>query len=227
MERRMVAEQPPTWKLRAVLFDLDGVLVDSRRATAQFFQQILKAHGYPVPPRHRCDAVYHLPAITALAELCHERDPEQLSTLARAVSSEQYPLGLVEAEKDAASVLGQLANNYRLGIVSSRIRAGIVEVVGNLLDLEMFETIVGFEDTTRHKPHAAPLLEAMARLGVDSRETVYVGDSDSDVAAARDAGAFSVRYGPVAEEEEADASIGDLKELLAVLPGAEWGDSNV
>jgi HAD superfamily hydrolase (TIGR01509 family) len=217
MERLVSADRLAAARLRAVLLDLDGVLVDSRRATAEFFRGILSTHGYPVPSQDRCDTVYHLPAVAALAELGQERDPAQLAVLARAVAREAYPMEFLRLERDAAGMLMELAGRYRLGIVSSRLRAGIVDVIDAMLERQLFEVVIGFEDTEHHKPHPAPLVEAMARLNVAPRETVYVGDSDSDIIAAREAGTFSVRFGS-GGAEEADVAITRLSELVAVLP---------
>ena len=205
--------------VRAILLDLDGVLVDSRAATAEFFQRILEAHGYPVAPRRRCDALYSRPAIVALKELSGESDPGRLDDLVQAVSSEAYPVELVKTQEDTLANLRALSRHFRLGIVSSRTRAGIAEVLACHLDPELFEAVVGYEDTTQHKPDPAPLLKGMALLDVGPRVTVYVGDSDSDIVAARRAGAISVAYGPTAVEQ-ADASIVALQELSALLIGA-------
>jgi phosphoglycolate phosphatase-like HAD superfamily hydrolase len=181
--------------LEAILFDLDGVLVDSREAAARFFQSILDAQGYAVPSRSECDSVYHLTAAAALAGLSGEKDSVRLEELSRAVTLEPYPLQLVEPEPEAVAVLQELARRHRLGIVSSRIRGSVVEIVEDGFDLGLFEVIVGFEDTTKHKPDGAPLMEAARRLGVEPERVAYIGDSDSDVAAAEAVGALPVRLG--------------------------------
>ena len=54
----------------------------------------------------------------------------------------------------------------------------------------LFETVVGGDETDRHKPDPEPLLLAAERLGVAAAETAYVGDSPFDVRAAKAAGMY-------------------------------------
>jgi pyrophosphatase PpaX len=200
--------------LEVVLFDLDGVLVDSQQATAQFFVDILARHGYNTPSRSECDSVYHLPAVIALATLTKEERPAHLKALAEAISSTPYPLRLVKPCAGAREMLRDLAKSYRLGIVTSRIRAGVTEILEDSFEPDLFEVVVGFEDTDRHKPDPAPILVAMERLGVDGTRTAYVGDSESDVAAAHTAGALPVFFG---SKRKKCISISRLDQLQEVL----------
>jgi pyrophosphatase PpaX len=88
----------------------------------------------------------------------------------------------------------------------------------------LFETIVGGDETERHKPDPQPLLLAAERLGADPADTAYVGDSPFDVRAAKAAGMFAVAvtWGRIhdaakLEAEQPDAIVDSAEELLGVL----------
>ncbi|MGH2977553.1 MAG: HAD family hydrolase, partial [Gaiellaceae bacterium] len=91
--------------------------------------------------------------------------------------------------------------------------------LGHLLD-----TVVGGDETERHKPDPEPLLLGAERLGADPKETAYVGDSPFDVRAAKAAGMFAVAvtWGRIHERERLEAEAPDAivdtaEELFAVL----------
>jgi pyrophosphatase PpaX len=88
----------------------------------------------------------------------------------------------------------------------------------------MFETLVGGDETERHKPDPQPLLVAAERMGVAPEACAYVGDSPFDVRAARAAGmgALAVTWGRIhdrekLEREEPDAIVETAEELLEHL----------
>jgi pyrophosphatase PpaX len=84
--------------------------------------------------------------------------------------------------------------------------------------------VVGFEDTSSHKPDPEPVLLAIEQLGGTPDEAVYVGDSPFDIRAAKAAGMFAVAvtWGRIhdrarLEAEEPDAIVDTAAELLGLL----------
>src|SRR5436190_1287048 len=87
----------------------------------------------------------------------------------------------------------------RLGIVTAKRRA-TVDLAFNVLPLRhLFETVVGGDETERHKPDPEPLLLAAERLNVAPAQCAYVGDSPFDIRAAKAAGmhAIAVTWGGI------------------------------
>jgi phosphoglycolate phosphatase len=75
-----------------------------------------------------------------------------------------------------------------LGIVSTKYRRRISEVLQREALLHGFEVVIGGEDVKQHKPHPQGLFEALKRMECSPASTVYVGDSVVDAELARRAG---------------------------------------
>jgi phosphoglycolate phosphatase len=77
---------------------------------------------------------------------------------------------------------------FQLGIVSTKYRRRIVEVLKREDLLHLFEIVIGGDDVKQHKPHPQGLFEAMERLECSPSSVVYVGDSVVDAELAKRAG---------------------------------------
>ena len=81
--------------------------------------------------------------------------------------------------KDALAALHRLA--VKLAIVTSKGRQGTERGLRACVLEEYFNAIVTVDDTTEHKPHPAPVVEALDRLSAKAHEAVFVGDSPYDL----------------------------------------------
>jgi pyrophosphatase PpaX len=116
------------------------------------------------------------------------------------------------------------AEGRRLGVVTAKRRVTLELAFEHVPVGHVFETMVGGDETERHKPDPEPLLLAAERLGVRPEEAAYVGDSPFDVRAAKAAGmgSVAVTWGRIhdrsrLEREQPDAIVDTAEELLAVL----------
>ena len=84
-----------------------------------------------------------------------------------------------------------------------------------------FPVVVGFDDTSRHKPDPEPVWHALRRLGISADQAVFVGDSPHDMHAGNAAGVTTVAalWGPFDRETLALAGPDHFIECLADLPG--------
>lgn len=206
-----------------VLFDLDGTIVDSgaiilasmRHATRQVLgrdysdAELLQAVGGP-----------------GLEAQMHALAPEHVDRLVSVYRAHNEPLhDELEACAGMEGVLARLHHEgRRLGVVTAKRRATVELAFARVPLGHLFETVVGGDETERHKPDPAPLLLAAERMGADPGETAYVGDSPFDVRAAKAAGMFAVAvtWGRIhdranLEAEEPDAIVDAAEELLGVL----------
>jgi len=206
-----------------VLFDLDGTVVDSGAIIlASMRHATREVLGRDYSDKELMQAVGG-PGLEAQMEALAPEHVERLVTVYRAHNEPLHDE--LEACAGMAEVLEQLVEEgRRLGVVTAKRRSTVELAFANVPLGHLFETIVGGDETERHKPDPEPLLLGAERLGADPAQTAYVGDSPFDIRAAKAAGMFAVAvtWGRIhdrsrLEAEEPDAIVDDAEELLAVL----------
>lgn len=188
--------------IKAVIFDVDGVLIDSFEANLKFYQELLVKAGYKKPTREEYEKLFHATLTDVVKILTGSTDEREIKRVwemgkNRAV---RYPDELISTPNDLEKVLNHLKEKYILAIVTSRLTGGFKKL-SHLAKIEsFFKTIVYYDDTTNHKPHPDPLLLAAKRLDLKPEECVYIGDAESDVKASKAAGMKVIVYGKVKHE---------------------------
>lgn len=203
--------------IKAVIFDIDGVLIDSKEANIALYQKLLVKAGYRQPTREEALECFHLPLRPSIKKLTGVENPEEIERIAGLVYSPDLKTNhLFIFPEKLEEVLERLHRKYRLGIVTSRIRHG-VDMVFEMKDIErFFDVIVAFEDYQNPKPHPEPLLVALKRLNLKPEEAIYIGDGDSDIQAAKAAGVKSIHLSP-AKHKDAAAGITELSGLIEAI----------
>jgi pyrophosphatase PpaX len=207
---------------RTVLFDLDGTVVDSAAIILASMKHAATTVLAREIPDEELMAAVGGPGLRAQMEaLSSDRVDELVSVYS------DHNVGLHDGLQPCEGILDVLAELHRqgrrLGVVTAKRRASLALAFEVLPELDRyFEVRIGAEDTERHKPDPAPLLEALDRLGEPADTAVYVGDSPFDVQAAKAAGmgAVAVTWGQIHSRErlaqhEPDAIVDTPGELLA------------
>lgn len=201
--------------IKAVVFDVDGVLIDSFNANAAFFHNLAVTTGYAPIPKERYKDLFHLTmldVITIFAVGASEERIQEIWEIGKTQRDKLYPKDLLSYPQGLDECINTLSKNYQLGIVTSRVR-GSVFAFPQLKNIEQyFSNIVYFEDTENHKPDPEPLLYCANQMGLDPSEMVYVGDAPTDIQAARAAGMKIIEYSSKVDTT-ADAITSDFYEL--------------
>ena len=202
----------------AVLFDFDFTLADSARPNIECVNFALGGLGLPVA--RFGDAVrtmgLTLPGIlVALAGEEHGARADEFIDLFVLRSQEVMVRDTRLYEETPGLVRALAGLGCRLGIISSKPRLQIEEILEREELLAPFDKIVGFEDVERYKPAPDGLLMALEGLAVKPDDAVYVGDSVADARAAQAASVpfIAVLSGAASREEFAGYP------RLATLPG--------
>jgi pyrophosphatase PpaX len=178
--------------VQAVLFDLDGTLLDSFEQYWRGLVAAIADFDFEPPPVTRIRQLMGLPGPETILTL--GVPPEQVHDVwLRWVEWERRLADLVHPFPGVVSLLERLrAAGYRLGIVTSRRRISLDGTPAALDLLPHVDLLVTRDDTTEGKPHPAPILHAFQRLGVPPARGVYVGDAPFDVEAGQRAGCLTV-----------------------------------
>jgi pyrophosphatase PpaX len=206
-----------------VLFDLDGTVIDSGAIILASMRHAAKeVLGTEVPDDELMAAV----GGPGLEAQMHALAPDRVEELVSVYRAHNEPLheGLACCAGIDDVLVRLKDEGRRLGIVTAKRRKTVELAFDRVPIAHLFETVVGGDETERHKPDPEPLLLALERLEAHAEETAYVGDAPFDVKAAKAAGLFSVAvtWGGIhaqerLEAEEPDALVGTAEELYGVL----------
>jgi pyrophosphatase PpaX len=206
-----------------VLFDLDGTVIDSGAIILASMRHAAKEVLGLEPPEEELLAAVGGPGLEAQMRALA---PDRVNELVNVYRAHNEPLHeqLVACEGIDDALVALKEEGRRLGIVTAKRRATVELAFANVPLAHLFESIVGGDETDRHKPDPAPLLLAAKRLQADVDDCAYVGDSPFDVRAARAAGmhAVAVTWGGIhtrerLEREGPDAIVDTPEELHQVL----------
>jgi pyrophosphatase PpaX len=206
-----------------VLFDLDGTVIDSGAMILASMRHAAKeVLGTDVPDEDLMAAV----GGPGLEAQMRALAPDRVDELVSVYRAHNEPLhdGLVCCTGMEDVLLRLKEEGRRLGIVTAKRRKTVELAFAQLPIEHLFETVVGGDETERHKPDPAPLLLAIERLGAKPEDAAYVGDAPFDVKAAKAAGLYSVgvTWGGIharerLEAERPDALMDNAEDLYGVL----------
>jgi len=212
--------------LEAVIFDLDGVLIDSERAWTAAREQLVRERG----GRWRADATREMMGMSAPEWSRYMRDalgvnmdPEQIAAEVVQGLEARYRRDAAPLLPGAAAAVAALAARWALGLASSANRS-LIELVLELADMRArFQAVVSAEEVAHGKPAPDVYLEAARRLHARPERCAAIEDSSNGLRAARTAGMLLVAipnrdFPPSADALAlADAVIGSLGELRPTL----------
>jgi HAD superfamily hydrolase (TIGR01509 family) len=208
--------------IRGLLFDFDGLLVDTETPSRLAYEELYREHGHELPLDQWATLVGTIGAPfdpdAHLEELVgHPLDREQMSKRLRTREHELCDLedlrpGVEEYFEDAERL------GLRTAVVSSSNKEWIERHLGRLGRLEGLDAVVAANgDTQRAKPQPDLYVEALELLGLRPHEAVAFEDSLNGIRAAKTAGIFCVAVpNPITKTfalDEADLLLASLEEL--------------
>lgn len=202
---------------RGVLFDMDGVLVDSTAAVARVWTIWARKHG--LDPETVVKIAHGRPSISTIRELLPRADHDAEDREVERLEIEDVE-GIV-ALPGAAELLRALPAT-RYAIVTSATRP-LAEVRLRAAGLPVPENLVTARDVQRGKPNPDPYLMGAKILGVPPAECVVIEDAPSGVLAGKAAGARVVALrttatGAELQEAGADWIVEDCADLFVGIP---------
>ena len=212
----------------AVLFDLDGTLVDSAPDLAGAGNEMRLQRGLPPLPLEHFRPMVGSGARGMLGIALQVAPHDEGYADLRDEFLARYAQRLTRESRvfdEMLPVLDALETRaLRWGIVTNKATLYALPVVEGLALLDRAAVLICGDTTPHAKPHPAPLLEAARRLGVAPAGCVYVGDDERDVQAGRGAGmrTLAAAWGYLGQNEpianwNADAVISRPAELLQWL----------
>jgi len=170
--------------VKAIIFDLDGTLVDSLEDLVDSINYCLGVLGMPL---HKTED-YQMMIGTGSRELCRKALPPEHADLTDKLlemnlvryaqhcfdKTKPYP-GIVEALDELA------CRNLRLAVLSNKPDSFVKLMSRQLFGPDCFEVIMGQQDGLPTKPDPAGVLDILGQMQVAPDEAIYVGDSGTDM----------------------------------------------
>jgi HAD superfamily hydrolase (TIGR01509 family) len=179
--------------IRAVVFDMDGVLIDARQWHYEALNDALKMFGFEIPYDDHLKIFDGLPTKSKLQLLSNSSGlPLKLHSVISNIKQERtlriaafkcYPVAqhliLLAALKRA---------NYKIGVATNSIRMTASEMLRAAGILDLLDTLVTNEDVQNPKPDPEIYLKACRNLGLMPNEVLVIEDNHHGIAAAKAAG---------------------------------------
>lgn len=195
--------------IRAVLFDLDGTLIDSAPDLGAAADKMRTDRGLPALPleHYRPMAGAGARGMLDCAFGMSSEDPDFPAFREEFFANYQACMTQRTRVFDGVEELVQRLRQQGLawGVVTNKSRRFTEPLTRAMALFATAGTVVSGDTTPHSKPHPAPLLEAALQLGLDPQQCVYVGDDERDIAAGHAAGMGTVAatYGYLGRQTDA------------------------
>ena len=211
-------------KIKGVLFDLDGTLVNTTPLILESFRHTFTEFGLPVPADSELVAGFGLPMRTAVTAYMPEEMADEFCDAYRAYQRTRHD-ELIQGIDGVAETLSALKQSgIKMAVVTSKKRPAAIRDLGCYDLVEYFDTIIACDDCAENKPLPGPSLMALKRLGLNGADCLAVGDSPYDLQSARAAGCqtAAVRYTSfdwnfILNEGKPDYVLNKMTDLLTLI----------
>jgi N-acetyl-D-muramate 6-phosphate phosphatase len=214
--------------VKAVLFDLDGTLIDSAPDLGAAADKLRTDRGLPPLPLESYRAMAGAGARGMLGVAFGMTPEHPEFALLREEFFRNYESCLTQRTREFAGVRelidALLGRGLPWGVVTNKAMRFTGPLTKSMPLFATAKAVVAGDTTPHPKPHPAPLLEAARLLGVPAEACLYVGDDERDVAAGRAAGMATVAasYGYLGSKGDvaswgADAQATSPMDVLALL----------
>jgi len=212
--------------IKAVLFDLDGTLINTNNLIIESFKYTLKKHLNLKLQDEDIVKYFGEPLATTLSRYDSENVESLLETY-KAFNKESHD-NLAVGFDDAVLALETLkAKGIKIAVVTSKRREMAEKGLKLFALYNLIDVLITPEDTLKHKPDGEPAIKACEELKVNPEESLMVGDSHFDILCGKNAGCKTcvVEYTALSLEEikgyGPDYSINTLMDLLLILEKAK------
>lgn len=204
--------------LKAILFDFDGVIVDSNEHSIHCFQKTFEYFNKPVPSseeilQHNGHTVFNI--LKSLMPDEKDEKIHEMHDIYKGISDKTFTM--IRLVDGVEEVIKELGAGYKLAVVSSRRSESLHKLLLHHNLNSYFSIILGREDVIRHKPHPEGIMKVLKKFELRQEESIFIGDSEQDVLAAHNAGILCVIISKSKENIGGDYRIYLIKELPELL----------
>lgn len=212
-------------KIKTIIFDFDGTLIDSSKGIVESFNFALRKFNLPEQPAQKITPMIGFPVEQMFAMVTDENIPA-LKKAFRDKAIEKVVEASVPLDGAEETIVSLFESGFKLGIATTKIRKHIDGVLSKFDWHKYFHSVIGGDEVKNVKPHPEPFETLLQRMNAEKESSVVVGDTINDLLGARalNMPTVAVRspYGTTDDvlklkPEYFIESISELTELLAEL----------
>ena len=173
--------------IRAILFDLDGTLIDQFQAIYKAFSQVIKEMGFPVPSFETVKKAVGGASDTTMAKLIGKEHAKEAVQRLRPIFEKEMLNGLLILPGAAEILKFCKKNNVKTAVLTNKHGPHARAACEFLKLLPPLEFALGANDTEWKKPDIELTQLALNKIGHGYQDTVYIGDSPYDFQTATNA----------------------------------------
>ena len=208
----------------AVLFDLDGTLIDSIQLIVEAAEHAFRGRSGKIPSREEWVAGIGTPLVTQLRAFATDEDDLARLVTGYRTYQQIHHDRLTRCFDGIIDVVSELRRRgHPLGVVTSKVDTIARRSLEHVGLLGVMDVIIGADASVRHKPDPEPVQIALSKLGYAPRDAIFVGDTPHDILAGKAAGVRTVGvvWGACTREQlekaGADDIIDECSELLFLV----------
>jgi pyrophosphatase PpaX len=177
--------------IKAVIFDFDGTLADTLPVCFLAFEGVFKKFDNREVTTDEIIAMFGPSETGIIRENLKNNNYDEAIDLYYEIYRDQH--NIVEDSEEINTLLKQLrTNGYKLGIVTGKARRSL-DISLDCLGLNtFFDVIVTGDDVEYPKPNPEGIFKALENLNVSHKEAVFLGDSEADIIAGKEAGVLTI-----------------------------------
>jgi pyrophosphatase PpaX len=180
-------------EVKAILFDMDGVVVDSLDAWCHTFNDTLRHFGLKTIPRKEFVKDFGAPIEYDVKKYFEGKTIKEVEKVYN--SNFKKRKKYVELNKQSVETLQKLKRlKIKIGLITNSTRFITSTLLKHFKIKKYFDVIVTLDDVKRRKPAPDMILKACKMLKIKPKNTILVGDTINDMIAGRKAGCVTVGY---------------------------------
>jgi phosphoglycolate phosphatase len=182
---------------RAILFDLDGTLIDTLQDISNAANRVLSTQGFPTHPLDIYRGLIGEGTVSLITRVLpqEKRNPDTIQTCLQAYWDDYGQNWNVKTKPFAgipAMLNALVARELKLAVLSNKPEEFTQECVSGLLPNWTFDAVIGTSERVPSKPSPLGALEIAVRLSIPPEEFLYLGDTGVDMRTAIAARMFAV-----------------------------------
>lgn len=207
--------------IQAILFDVDGTLLDTNEFIFQAFEHTITTQGFTSQTREQIRNVIGKNLEDCYTLLTGCTHPADLVEAHRAFQENNYHLS-TPFQNTIETLTKLKESGFKIAVITTRFKRTSIQTLANAKILEFFDLVLSGDDVKNLKPHPESLEKALEFFDIAPQQAAMVGDTHVDVLAGKNAGTktIGVTYGFGGEkikEHNPDFVVEDIADILKVL----------